>query len=215
MLDHVKKYRDAAAWVVLALVVGAMIFGIVRIIVESVTTDYSLGQAALSYGGSAMGLTSSLIVLIVVVLCLFVKPTSPMASVITLTAAIVVTVGTLATLVFAIIGLTATMGGSIGIAFEVLGSLTDVVLKALVSGALWVLVRGQRTGVVGSPQAATTPSTQPSASSQGPSVPPQEATGSAWKSANDAAKGTPGVQPDDPGTPRQWRPVNQRRDIQD
>ncbi|WP_028707365.1 hypothetical protein [Propionicicella superfundia] len=212
MLDHVKKYRDIAAWVVLALVVGSMVFAVVRIVVTSVSTEYTLGQAALSYGESTLGLTPALIVLAVVALCVFLKPSSPSAPTLTLVAAIVVSAGTVLSLIFTFIGLSATLGGSIGVIFQLLGSMTDVILKALVAAALWLLRRGQQTGVVGSPLAANTPSAQASAPTVSPAGPGEPIAGSAWKSASDAAKGAPAEVRPESGASRQWRPVNRPPD---
>lgn len=212
MLDYVKKYRDIAAWVVLALVVGSMIFAVVRIIVMSLEPDYTLGRAALSYGESTLGLTSALVVLAVVALCVFVKPSSNAAPTVTLVAAIVVSFGTLLTLVFTFISLSATLGGSVGIVFQLLGSLMDFLLKALVVAALWLLYRGQRAGVVGSPLAANTPSAQASAPTAPLAQAPDPVAGSAWRTAGDAAKGAPAEERPESETVRQWRPVHRSND---
>lgn len=212
MLDYVKRYRDIAAWVVLALVVGSMIFAVVRVIVMSLEPDYTLGRAALSYGESTLGLTSALVVLAVVALCVFVKPSSNAAPTVTLAAAIVVSSGALLTLVFMFISLSATLGGSVGIVFQVLGSLTDFLLKALVVAALWLLYRGQRDGVVGSPLAANTPSAQASALAAPLTQTPDPVAGSAWKTAGDAAKGVPAEERSEQESVRQWRPVHRSND---
>lgn len=213
MLDLIKRFREVAAWAVIALVVGTMIFSIVQLILVQLSSRYTLGQAALSLAGSTMGLTPAIVLLAVVALCVFLKPSSRRAPTVTLVAAIVVSVGAVLTLVFDIIGLTATLGGSIGIAFELLGSLTDVILKVLVATALWILVRGQKLGVVGSPLAANTPSRHTSApGASSPTISPPTATGSGWRSANEAARGAPAADRGTDGGNRQWRPVMQKMD---
>ncbi len=212
MLDIVRKYRDVAAWIVIALAVGSLVFSVVRFVVMTMT-DSTVGQAALSYGESAMSLPAALLILGVVSLCVFIKPASPMASVVTLAGAIVVSTGAVLTLIFMFIGLTATLGGAVGIVFQVLGSLTDVLLKGLVAAALWLLYRAQRAGTVGSPMAANTPSVQPSAPGVATAAPPDVAAGSAWRTASDAAKGVPAEESrQGPPSPRQWRPVSRPTD---
>lgn len=215
MIDAIKRFREIAAWLVLALVVGQMIFGLVRAIVTTLTTDFTFAQSFQLVGVGVMALTSALLVLAVVALCTFLNPPGPNAALITKAAAVVVTVGTFLSLVFLIIGVTATAGGSIGIAVEVLGGLFDIALKILVAGALWLLVRSRRAGAVGSPQAANTPSVQPSAPvipPNQPIVPPEAATGAVWRNAGDAARGHPAAAKGTPGQTRHWRPVNQNKD---
>lgn len=214
MIDTIRRFREGAAWLVLALVVGQIVFGIVRVIINLTTTDFTVGQSFQLVGVGVMGLTSALMVLAAVAVCAFLDPPSPNSALITKSAAILISVGTLLTLVFLVIGVTATAGGAIGVAVEMLGGLTDVALKTLVAGALWVLLRARRRESVGSPQAANTPSAQPSApavTSQQPVVPPEAATGVVWKSAGDAARGNPAAGKGTPGTTRQWRPVNTDR----
>lgn len=206
MLDIVRKYRDAAAWIVIALVVGSMVLAVVRFVFMAMT-DNTIGQAALSYSETTVGLPAALLILGVVCICVFVKPTSSMAAIVTLTGAIVVSTGALLTLVFMFIGLTATLGGAFGIMLQILGSLADVLLKALVAAALWVLYRAQRSGKVGSPMAANTPSVQSPAPAVPGNVPPETPAGSAWTTAADAARGVPNQQRPAAGAPRQWRPV--------
>lgn len=217
MIDTIRKFREIAAWLVLALVVGELIFGLVRLIINLVTTDFTIGQSFQIVGVGVMGLTSALVVLAMVALCTFLNPPSENSGLITRVAAILVTAGTILTLIFLVIGVTATAGGAIGIAVEMLGGLTDVALKALVAGALWLLVRSRKQGTVRSPQAANTPSAQPSAPAivpNQPVVPPDVATGVVWKSAGDAARGDPAAGKGTPGATRHWRPVNQNRDPQ-
>jgi hypothetical protein len=131
---------------------------------------------------------------------------------VTLVAAVVVSIGALLTLVFMFIGLSATLGGSVGIAFQLLGSLMDFLLKALVVAALWLLRRGQQAGVVGSPLAANTPSAQASAPTMPLAQPLDPVAGSAWKTAGDAAKGVPAEARLEQDTVRQWRPVHRSND---
>lgn len=213
MLDYIRRFRDLTAWIILVLVSGAMVFGVIRVIVTVATDESALGAAAGAHGTSAMSLTAALIVLGVVSVCLFLKPSSSRAPLITLVGAIVVTVGAAVTFVFMIIAAVDGAGGAVGVVFGLLGSLTDFILKALIAGALWLFLRGQRLGVVGSPMAASTPSAQASAPPVSrPSVAPDVATGWSWKSASDAARGGPAAESASGGVERQWRPVNQRTD---
>ena len=86
----------------------------------------------------------------------------------------------------------------VGVAFEIIGSLLDLILKALAAGALWVLVRGVHAGRIDTAprlrsRRCSSPSPEP-AVEENPTVWKRgEAAGAVWRTADEAATGAKGA----------------------
>lgn len=213
MVENLKRLREPVAWVVLAVTAAGLVLSIVRLVLAVTTEGSALVDAFQDVANSAMNLTLVVLIVALVWACLFVAPTTPRASKLTLTAAWVVTAGTLITLVATVAGLSAS-AGVLGVILEFLGGLLDIILKSLATITLWLIHRALRAGRM---QSATVPVTtaavEPVAAQESEPTPapttwrPSEASGSVWRTASEAAEGAPATAHGEPGRAAAWRRV--------
>lgn len=208
MVDNLLRLREPAAWVVVAVTLASIVLALVRFGV-AVSTGAELAEASQSVALAAMNLTLVVLVVGLVWACVFVHPPVPRAKQIALLAAITVTLGTLLTLVGAVLGVTTTAGGALGVVLELLGGLLDIVVKAIAAVTLWLIHRGLRAGRL-QVEAPTPPAAEvePAEPPRAPTTwTPDAAAGSVWTSAADAASGAPASGHGVPGDGAGWRPV--------
>lgn len=215
MLDNLMRLREPAAWVVVAVTAASIVLALVRFVL-SVTSGAEFSSAAQDVALQAMNLTLVIVVVALVWACVFHSPT-PGAGRLATSAAVVVTIGTLLTLVGAILGLSAS-AGMVGMVLEFLGGLLDIVLKLIATTTLWLIHRGLRGGRIqlesdrlarGGVEAAPEPSITAPQQPAGPppSWTPDAAAGAVWTSASDAAQGAPASGHGVPGAASGWHPV--------
>lgn len=216
MIDKIKRMREPLTWTVIALVAANLVLGVVRLVLLLTLEKVPVFAAFQEIGLSLMNLSLVLALVGLVCTCLFVAPATPRAPLVTRVAAWVLTIGVALTLVCMVLGVAAS-ANAFAVALEIFGGLLDVIIKALAAGSLWVLTRG-----VGAGRIDTAPQAEVESAVQSPAteVPPvwkrEEAAGSAWRTADEAATGSPGTVaggpasqgpgPDVTGSAT-WRPV--------
>jgi hypothetical protein len=202
MIENIKRVREPFTWAVAAVVLVGLVIGGTRIWLQ-VGSGVALLDALQASGGDLMNLTVVFALVGLVCTCLFVAPATRHALVVTRVAAGAVSLGVLVTLVANLLGLFAGLG-TLSVALDLLGGVLDLVLKALAAGALWLLARGVGSGRI-EPAAAELPPAddQPSAAPSPAAVSwrPEDAVGSAWGSAAEAASGAPGKARLEAGSP--------------
>lgn len=207
MIENTLRFREPAAWLVLAVTVGSMVLAIARSGVAMVTLGTGAVAASQDIANSAMNLTLVVVIVALVCACLFVTPSTPRAVGLTKVAAIVVTVGTFLTLIAMIAGLSAS-AGALGVILEALGGLLDFILKLTASVVLWLMVRALGAGRLEPAEPAPAPAPAPAVEAppepeeepqQAPSWRPSEASGSVWRTAAEAAEGAPAAGHGRPG----------------
>lgn len=208
MLDNILRFREPATWLVLVVTLASIGLAFVRSGVALFTRGSGALAASQDLANSAMNLTLVVVIVALVSACLFIPPATPRAVAVTRTAALVVTIGTVVTLVAMVIGLSAS-AGALGVILEALGGLLDFVLKFMASVVLWLMVRAIGAGRLELPTptpAAVVEPAAPSAPQQAPTWRPSEASGSVWRTASEAAEGAPAA---GHGTPSggSWRRV--------
>ena len=142
--------------------------------------------------------------------CVFQAPV-PSARRLVAAAATVMTIGTVLTVLGALLGLPAS-SGALAVVLEVLGGLLDVVLKIVGAVTLWLIHRGMSAGRIQVAPAVVAEEAPAIAEASEPAPPaptwaPDAASGSVWTSASDAASG---AQPSGWGVPgggTGWQPV--------
>lgn len=185
MVENLKRFREPAAWLVIGLAVITIGIGIARPIVE-IAHGVPLARAFEPASTSVLGLSLLVVVCAAVLSCVVVRPTTPKARTIVLTAAIVVSIGTVASLVFLIGGLL-DAGPALGKVLEAIGGLVDVLIKSVGAALLWTVLRRVTvaaprpvpSGEVNAPDAAGVP----------PTWAPGQAAGVSWRTAGEAASG--------------------------
>lgn len=189
MLDNLKRIRQPVTWAVLLIICASIVLGVVRLVLL-LQGDTPLFDAFQAIGTSVISLALVLAQVALVCACLFVPPATRNAVLLAKLSAWVIAIGTLIQLVCLGLGLAASPN-VFGVIMEVLGGLLDSTLKAVAAGALWVLVKGVKSGrldlapapavpeIVAAPEQ---PKTQPVWSAD-------QASGTAWRSARDAASG--------------------------
>lgn len=203
MLENILRFREPTTWVVLVGTAASMVLALARAGVALATGGTDAVAASQDIANSAMNLTLVVLVVALVYTCLFLKPSTPRAVTLTRVAAIVVTIGTLLTLVAAIVGLSAS-AGAIGMVLEALGGLVDVVLKGVAATVLWLTVRAIGAGRLEPASQSAAVEVQaappvPESPRQAPSWRPSEASGSVWRTASEAAEGSPASAHGKPG----------------
>lgn len=204
MIDTILRFREPTAWLVLAVTVASMALAIVRSGVALVTGGTVAVAASQDVANTAMNLTLVVVIVAQVCACLFIPPSTPRAPAVARAAALVVTAGTLLTLVAMVLGLSAS-AGAFGVILEALGGLLDVVLKGAASIVLILIVRAIGAGRLEPAEvAAPVPPPEEAAPSapeprQAPTWRPSEASGSVWRTASDAADGAPAAGHGRPG----------------
>jgi hypothetical protein len=84
------------------------------------------------------------------------------------------------------------------VAFEIIGTLLDLILKALAAGVLWVLMRGVNAGRIDTAAPAALPAVPDSEPAEPVEEAPtvwqrSEAAGAVWRTADEAATGARGA----------------------
>lgn len=190
MIENLKRIREPLAWTAIALTLLGMGLTGWRLV-----TDFgqmSVTEAFQEVGSSWLNISIALLVLVVVMSCSLVAPASPRALPITRVAAVVLSLGVVATLVSSLMGMWASAAG-VGVVLDVLGGLLDVAFKALTAAALWVFLRGVKAGRI-----ETAPKSADSAVEKDAAAPTpttwarEEASGTVWWTAAEAASGAPG-----------------------
>lgn len=202
MIENIKRVREPFTWALAAVVLAGLVIGVTKIWLQ-VGSGTALLDALQAQGGDLMNLTVVFALVGLVCTCLFVAPATQHALLVTRVAALVVSLGVVITLVANLLGLFA-VPGTLAFALDVLGGLLDLVLKALAAGALWLLGRGIRAGRIESAVTDIEPSEDqslPQTSVPAVSWRRDEAVGTAWGSAAEAASGKPGKARLDVGSP--------------
>lgn len=224
VLENLKRIRQPVTWAVLGVLVANMVIQVVKFVYLVVFEQSGVFESFQEVGISILPLTLVLALIGLVCSCLFVTPATGRALGLAKLSAWVVTGGVIAQLVCLLLGVAASANG-FAVVLEILGGLLDVILKSVAAGVLWVLHRGVGAGRI---DMAPPAPAEISPVSDTPTTPPvwrrDEAAGTAWRTANDAASGAapsaPGgavyptepAQPDDDTPSRLWKPVQKRGD---
>lgn len=196
MIDNLKRVREPLTWAVIAVVAANIVLGIVHLVVQLQQSE-PVYAAFQEIGSSLMNLTLVVAVVALVCTCFFIAPATPHALLVTRVAAGVLSVGVVLTLVCSALGVAAS-ANPVGVAFEIIGTLLDLILKALAAGVLWVLMRGVHAGRIDTAAPAALPApveAEPAAAAD--EVPTtwqrSEAAGAVWRTADEAATGIRGA----------------------
>ncbi len=215
MLDNLKRIRQPVTWAVLVIICASQVLGIVRLTLLVFWEKTQVFAAFQEIGQSIMNLSLVIVLVALVCACLFIPPATTRAITLAKTSAWVVGIGTLLQLICLGLGLAAS-ANAFGVIMEILGGLLDIALKAVAAGVLWVLVRGVKSGRLDLAPSAASASSAPEAPENAPVWRAEQATGTAWRSAREAASGArpdagavaelppseaPAIAPE-----RQWRP---------
>lgn len=195
MIDNLKRIREPLTWAVIAIVAASLVLGMVRLVLLF-QQSVPVFEAFQEIGASLMNLTLAVVVVALVCTCFFITPATPHALLVTKVAAWVLSVGVVLTLVCTMLGVAAS-ANPLGVAFEIVGGLLDLILKALAAGSLWVLMRGVNAGRIDTAAPAELEPAEPESEAATVEVPTvwqrSEAAGSAWRTADEAATGAPGT----------------------
>ncbi len=193
MIDNLKRIREPLTWAVIAIVAANLVLGMVQLVLQ-LRQSMPVFAVFQEIGASLMNLTLVVVVVILVCTCFFISPATPHALLITRVAAWVLTVGVLLTLVCSMLGVVAS-ANPFGVAFEIVGGLLDLILKGLAAGAVWVLMRGVNAGRIdtAAPAEPAVIETEPETDEVPTVWQRSEATGTAWRTADEAATGVPGA----------------------
>ncbi len=196
MIDNLKRIREPLTWTVIAVVAANIALGIVHLVVQ-LQQSAPVYAAFQEIGSSLMNLTLVVAVVALVCTCFFIAPATRHALLVTRVAAGVLSVGVVLTLVCSALGVAAS-ANPVGVAFEIIGTLLDLILKALAAGVLWVLMRGVDAGRIDTAAPAALPApveAEPAAATE--EVPTvwqrSEASGAVWRTADEAATGVRGA----------------------
>ena len=107
MIENIKRFREPTAWVILLVTVASMVLALVRFGAAVGSGSEGIRAASQDVANSAMNLTLVVLVVAMVGACLFVAPATPRAVGLTRAAALVVTAGTVLTVVATVVGVTA------------------------------------------------------------------------------------------------------------
>lgn len=196
MIDNLKRLREPAGWLLLAIIVGFMVLSVARLAVVLGRGEKPVFSAFDDIASSAMNLTLVALLVVIDCMCLFSPPTTKHAIALTRASAITVTIGTGFTLVATGLGL-ASSGNVAVVLLEALGGLLDILLKALASAALWIILRAVSSGRLQTRDGGFVAEPAPLPAPEPPSAPdappiwqPDAAAGSVWRTAADAASGS-------------------------
>ena len=196
MIENLKRIREPLTWAVIAIVAAYLVLGIVQLVIQ-LRDSVPVFEVFAEIGASLMNMSLVLAVVALVCTCFFISPATRHAMLVTKVAAWVLTVGVLLTLVCSMLGVAAS-ANVMGVIFEIIGGLLDLLLKAVAAGSLWVLLRGVHAGRIDTAPSAepvTAPAVEPVTTTDLPATTWQrgEATGAAWRTADEAASGAPGA----------------------
>jgi len=189
MVENLKRVREPAAWAMLAVIVGFMALNIVRLVWVLSHDQLPVFTAFSDIASNSMSLTLAALQVALVCLCLFVSPATGRSVALARASAVVVSLGTVLTVVATALGLWSNKG-VMGVVFELLGGVLDILLKVLAAIILWIILRAVRTGRMQTPVAPATPEPEllHALSDAAPPVwQPAQAAGTVWKTAADAA----------------------------
>lgn len=198
MIENLKRIREPLTWAVIAVVAAYIVLGMIQLVIQ-LREAVPVFEAFQEIGTSLMNMTLVLAVVVLVCTCFFITPATRNALLVTKVAAWVLTIGVALTLVCSMLGVAASANVMVVI-FEVIGGLLELLLKAVAAGSLWVLLRGVHSGRID-----TAPAAEAIAAVADPTPPPSatdlpattwqrgEATGAAWRTADEAASGAPGA----------------------
>ena len=210
MIENLMRLREPAAWILVGVIAVDIVLAVVRFVLALTTGGVSLPAAAQDVALQAMSLTLLMALVALVTACVFDAPV-PSARRLVAAAATVVTIGTVLTVVAALLGLPAS-AGALAVVLEFLGVLLDIVLKVVGMVTLWLLHRGMTAGridVAGPAPVAggEVAPAEPEESLPAPTWRPDAAAGSVWTSASEAASGAQPTSYGVPGEGGGWRPV--------
>ena len=215
MLENLKRIRQPVTWAVLVIICASLLLGVVRLTILVFWEKTQVFAAFQEIGSSIISLSLVIALVLLVCACLFVPPATPRAILLAKLSAWVIGIGTLVQLICLILGLAAS-ANAFGLIMEILGGVLDIVLKAVAAGVLWVLVRGVNSGRLDMAPAVPEVAAAPEEPKTQPVWRPEQATGTAWRSAREAASGarpdagampeqTPAIEPT-AAPERQWKP---------
>jgi len=215
MLENVKRIRQPVTWAVLVIICASLVLGIVRLTLLVFWERTQVFAAFQEIGLSIMNLSLVIVLVGLVCTCLFVQPATANAVRLAKLSAWVIAIGTLLQLVCLILGLAAS-ANAFGVIMEMFGGLLDVALKGVAAGVLFVLVRGVNSGRLDLAPAVPEVSAPTGTEKAQPVWRPEQASGTAWRSARQAASGarpdvgalSPSEPAQEPTVPpeRQWKP---------
>lgn len=215
MLENLARIREHVTIAVLVIICASLVLGIVRLALLVFWDRTQVFAAFADIGSSIMNLSLVIALVALVCTCLFIQPTTPRAITLAKVSAWVVGIGTLLQLISLGLGLAAS-ANAFGLIMEILGGLLDIALKALAAGVLWVIVKGVNSGRLDLAPAVPEVSASPETTKQQPVWRPDQATGTAWRSARDAASGArpdagalpeiPAAETPPPPSERRWQP---------
>ncbi|MGO4956035.1 hypothetical protein ACTQ49_01960 [Luteococcus sp. Sow4_B9] len=192
MADSVKRYRETAATVVLAISAGFIVMSLVEwgyLLVKGGT----LVSASRAIGGSSLSVVMVLACVATALWCTLVKPVTARGRALARMAAGLVGLAALLQLVFLVIGLTNVPGGVFLAVVEALGGLLEVAIKAAAARLLMVVGRAEERDVeqpqAPAPAAGVEPEADPEPEKQAASWTADQAAGAVWTRAGDAASG--------------------------
>jgi hypothetical protein len=195
MIDNLKRVREPLTWAVIAVVAANIVLGMIWLVVQlqRATPIFEVFQ---EIGSSLMSLTLVLAVVALVCTCFFIAPATRHALLVTQVAAVVLSVGVVLTLVCSVLGVAAS-GDPLGVAFEIIGGLLNLILKALAAGVLWVLLRGVHAGRIDTAAPAEPAELEAAPEPKADEVPTvwqrDQAAGAVWRTADEAATGARGA----------------------
>jgi len=194
MIDNLKRIREPLTWAVIAVLAANIVLGMVELVLQ-LQQAVPVFEVLQTIGSSLVSLTLAVVVVALACTCFFIAPATPHALLVTRVAAAVLTLGVLLSLVCSALGVVAS-ANSLGVAFEIIGGLLELILKALAAGALWVLSRGVNAGRIdtaaSAPEVALEPA--PELADEVPTVwQRSEAAGAVWRTADEAATGARGA----------------------
>ena len=213
MVENLLRWREPVAWIVVGTTAVSIVLALIRFVL-ALAGGAGFSAAAQDVALDAMGLTLVIAVVALVIVSVFHAPVAGARRLVP-AAATVVTLGTVLTVVGALLGLPAS-AGALAVVLEFLGGLLDIVLKVVAAVTLWLIHRGLTAGRIQALPAGATDPDAVAAGSPEPTTPapppptwtPDAAAGSVWTSASDAASG---AQPSGwgvPGSASGWHPVS-------
>jgi hypothetical protein len=194
MIENLKRIREPLAWIAIVLTVAGMGLAVWRLVTDF--GEMSVFAAFQEVGSSWLNISFALLVVVIVMSCSLVAPATPRARLLTRIAAVVLSLGVALTLVSALMGMWASAVG-LAVILDVFGGLLDVAFKALTAAALWVFLRGVKAGRIETASRVVPLPTQAAAgtdaeSSTATTWSRDQAVGTVWRTAADAAAGAPG-----------------------
>lgn len=200
-MGSLSRWRQPVAQVVLLVGLGYIVLSVVTVIRGVVSQNQTLPTMARVVGGGSLTIPIIIVIVATALACSHLQPPTPRAHQILGWAGRLVALGALMELVLMILGLFSPRSNGIGTIFEVLGGLLSIAIK---SAAAAVLFLARRTVPESAPVAQASASAPGQEIAVAPDQPddasdtiaaswrPEEAVGSVWTRAGDAATGAAG-----------------------